>query len=740
MKQSRAIILRRLVLITSLVLPPVSNAANLAGSDTLRLQRLADAAALWNEIKYFHPFIGTRPVEWDRALVDTLPRINAAKNADDYRAAVDAMLAALHDPSTRTIDRKATTIAPPDAKTDASPMVRMDAGVLHVDIARLSVAADVSGSNAASETLLEPALEALASAKRLVIDARASRPREQDQSTPWLMQALMNEASNRPLQLGSMRYRIHQGYPTQTGSFSSGGYESGIITEQPMVLPGQGKRPLPPIRLLINDNSALSGEMIAGLQAIGATISNEGGASDIDASPRIMELGEGLRVQLRTTELVVPDGSVGLHFDGARKPTAAQVAMHSTIDQPYAEMKFPAVEYRLLALFRFWGVVDNFFAYKHLIGPGWDDVLARYIPRFEANKTVIDYQLTVRALATEMHDSHAFLKGGFTETADYLGRSLPPITVDWVQGQTVVTRLLADDTGLRIGDSVRTVDGRPVAELRDYLGGFIAASTAQAWQRDVHRSLFRGQAQTRLKLQVVGIDGQSRDVVLTRTLLPDDPRLRAPNAARAALPVFGVLPDGSGYVDLNRLQRNDVDKMFDAIKGTRATIFDMRGYPNGTAWSIAPRLTQKKNVVGAQFLGPMVDGRGRDDIDLRDTKQAMQQRLPDASGSPYLGRVLMLVNEQTQSQAEHTGLFFEAATHVTFIGSRTAGANGDVTDMVLPGGLGISFSGHDVRHADGRQLQRVGIVPDILVQPTRAGLAAGKDEVLQAAIDLLSRP
>ncbi|MCX7041273.1 MAG: hypothetical protein NT117_00990 [Gammaproteobacteria bacterium] len=63
----------------------------------------------------------------------------------------------------------------------------------------------------------------------------------------------------------------------------------------------------------------------------------------------------------------------------------------------------------------------------------------------------------------------------------------------------------------------------------------------------------------------------------------------------------------------------------------------------------------------------------------------------------------MLVNEQTQSQAEHTGLFFEAATKVTFIGSPTAGAN-----------------------ADGRQLQRIGIVPDLLVQPTIAGLAAGR--------------
>ena len=44
----------------------------------------------------------------------------------------------------------------------------------------------------------------------------------------------------------------------------------------------------------------------------------------------------------------------------------------------------------------------------------------------------------------------------------------------------------------------------------------------------------------------------------------------------------------------------------------------------------------------------------------------------------------MLVDERTISQAEHTGLFFEAANGTTFIGSQTMGANGDVTIVALP--------------------------------------------------------
>jgi hypothetical protein len=58
---------------------------------------------------------------------------------------------------------------------------------------------------------------------------------------------------------------------------------------------------------------------------------------------------------------------------------------------------------------------------------------------------------------------------------------------------------------------------------------------------------------------------------------------------------------------------------------------------------------------------------------------------------------------------------------------------------VLPGGIYVGFSGHDVRHADGRQLQRLGIQPHIKVEPTISGIRNGQDEVLERAIQFLQR-
>ena len=184
-------------------------------------------------------------------------------------------------------------------------------------------------------------------------------------------------------------------------------------------------------------------------------------------------------------------------------------------------------------------------------------------------------------------------------------------------------------------------------------------------------------------MRVRGTDNQVRNVELPRSQSIRDPKLAA--VLERTTPKIQVLPSGFGYVDLARLPAGDVDRMFETIKNTPAVIFDMRGYPNGTAWSIAPRLTDKKNVVAAQFSRPLLEGKSMSDSEYADTASySFAQKIPERKGDVYRGKVVMLINEAAISQAEHTCMFFEAATNVTFIGTPTAGANGDITFMVLP--------------------------------------------------------
>jgi C-terminal processing protease CtpA/Prc len=77
---------------------------------------------------------------------------------------------------------------------------------------------------------------------------------------------------------------------------------------------------------------------------------------------------------------------------------------------------------------------------------------------------------------------------------------------------------------------------------------------------------------------------------------------------------------------------------------------------------------------------------------------------------------------------------FRSARGAIVLGSTTAGADGNVSPIPLPGGVSTLISGLGVFYPDKRPTQRIGIVPDVLVRPTIAGIRAGRDEVLEEAI------
>jgi C-terminal processing protease CtpA/Prc len=100
----------------------------------------------------------------------------------------------------------------------------------------------------------------------------------------------------------------------------------------------------------------------------------------------------------------------------------------------------------------------------------------------------------------------------------------------------------------------------------------------------------------------------------------------------------------------------------------------------------------------------------------------------------YAGKIVILVDESSMSQAEYTSMAFRSAYGAIVIGSTTSGADGNVSPFLLPGGLHTMISGIGVFYPDKTATQRVGIKPNIEVRPTVAGIRAGRDEVLEEAL------
>ena len=747
----------------------MAQATEATGPDRMRIERLAGLARLWGKVKFLHPYLAHKDIDWDAALVEAIPRVRAAASADEYRAAIADMLRVLQDPATTVLDAPADIALPPaldnGAQAPAAYRVVDGVAILHcVAAARLAAS---KGSNAV------PTPQELGKAKGVVFDCRSGGTSDPAILATYL-RACVEGVVSRTVTLGSRRYREHTGYAAQDGS-SNNVYRSRLVVDAPAVWVGQWRNGEgPPLAFVIDAAAHLLSpylplrQMLSGLQAAGlATVVEQSSASDTrdngSETSDVIELPDGVRASIRTVEFVGASGESAVQPDvtitvapaGAVDP-ALEAALHSLAEsapkrrtpqahaplvprghweKPYAETACPDTEHRLLALFRFWNVIDWFFPYRDLMDRDWGGALVEFIPKFEACRDEVEYQETVFALAARLQDSHVYVENARAMEKRH-GEFGPPIAVRSIEGQTVITALRDDGAarafGPEVGDVILAIDDRPIDELRASLAPPIAASTPQALRRIVDAWMLRGAKDSVAKLRLENANGSIRDVAIPRSA--PWPSV-AFEPGRTVPAVYQILPSGYGYVDLARLHYEDADKAIDAMLDTPALIFDMRGYPNRTVWSIAPRLAvTDRKIVGSLIRIRLLLGSYEDRAWV-----ALDQTLTSTTKPRYRGKVTVLINEQAISQAEHTCLCFAAATDVTFIGSPTMGANGEVTKVVLPGDLTVQFTGMEIRHADGRQLQRVGVQPHVRVECTIRGLREGRDEVLEAAVAYLQR-
>jgi C-terminal processing protease CtpA/Prc len=103
-------------------------------------------------------------------------------------------------------------------------------------------------------------------------------------------------------------------------------------------------------------------------------------------------------------------------------------------------------------------------------------------------------------------------------------------------------------------------------------------------------------------------------------------------------------------------------------------------------------------------------------------------------------RIIFLVDGRTASSSETILQYAHAAQIGRVIGEPTAGTNGDVATFDTVGGMRVRFTGLRILNQDGSPFHGRGIRPDVVVHPTVAGIRAGRDEILEAAIARASAP
>jgi len=392
------------------------------------------------------------------------------------------------------------------------------------------------------------------------------------------------------------------------------------------------------------------------------------------------------------------------------------------IDSTYfRERLFPDEPKRVLALFRYWNTIHYFFPYKHLMDQDWDTSLRMYLPGIVSAEEELAYHQAFSLLTVAIDDSHGF----YSSAAfwDWKGRNSPPFEARFIDNRLVISKVLFGVTEVRVGDVIVSIDDQPIADWIDHYLPYAHGSNQVKKLSFVAEDILLGPEGS---FSLTVSDGtQERSVSLVRNSTNADLLAFSDDPAYAVEEYNGCRV---GIIDIGRLAVDDIPAMFQAFQWTDGLIFDVRNAPNATLWTLVNYLYQEPLHSG-NFTIPNLRFAGH----FSWTEEIIGQGTPN----PYDGQLVLVFDENTLGQAEYTVMSLEQYPGSVKVGSTTAAGNANSTPILLPGQTHTTASFIGTYYPDFTPTQRVGIVPDVEVRPTVAGLRAGRDEVMEAAYQAL---
>lgn len=402
-----------------------------------------------------------------------------------------------------------------------------------------------------------------------------------------------------------------------------------------------------------------------------------------------------------------------------------EASTYFTNEPAYTASQWQDENIRLVTLFKYWNVIEYFYPYKYVMDRNWDDQLDYFIPKFRGVKTEQEYHLLLRELTISLCDSHAFFTTDLVR--QYAGNKFIAGKFIILDDKAVINGFYDDSLArlddIRLGDVILAVNDRPVSEIykvnEKYINGSNEAVKKLGYS---FRWVFNGNSDS------VRITYDRMGKVQTKTIRRYDPT--AWRRQGTSVRKWEILSDNIGYVNLEEdaVVAEDLPQMMKELNGTKAILFDLRNYPEFMWHELLPYFTREKRPF-AKVTKPDLSYPGRFIWTMGDS-------VGTANPSPYKGKVIILMNEDTQSRAESFVMALQGIQGAVTVGRQTSGADGDVADFTFFDDKTTWLTMRGIYYPDGRETQRIGIVPDVEVSLTLEDIRTGRDAILEKAMEL----
>ena len=393
---------------------------------------------------------------------------------------------------------------------------------------------------------------------------------------------------------------------------------------------------------------------------------------------------------------------------------------------------------RQLALDTFekvWTTIRDTHWEKNPAGLDWQAIHDEFRPRVAKAANMDAARSAIRDMLGRLHQTHFAIFPATVYDAvreDAAGPGSPGIDLRILDGQAVVTGVdpgsSAERAGVRPGWAIQSIKGRDLGPAVRALRADPAISDIAA-TRALLASLTGPVGE---KIEAVFLDGSNRRVSL-------DLELAEPRGAPAE---FGNLPVQHVWFEAKKIGQAsyirfnlflDVTRVMDGFSkaitdcgACDGLVIDLRGNPGGLgamAMGMAGFLVDK---VG-QRLGTMY------------MRGATLNFVINPRRPSFAGPVAVLMDAESASTSEIFAGGLKDLGRARVFGTRSAAAALPSLIERLPNGDGFQHAIANYISEGGQSLEGLGVAPDMEVKLTREALLAGRDPVLDAALQWIKK-
>lgn len=371
-----------------------------------------------------------------------------------------------------------------------------------------------------------------------------------------------------------------------------------------------------------------------------------------------------------------------------------------------------------------WNVLQHFYPYFDVVKVDWEQTLTKTLEQSLKDSTADQFFQTMRQMLEKTQDGHSLVQH-ITQSRE---QAYLPISVQWIEEQVVIANA-KEGIDLKPGDIIVNIDGQSATSYFKQLEKYISG-TMQFKRWTAAQQFVAGYIGKEAKLTVqrgeskfnICIPFSDRDKVV-------DEFVRSVSIDKVADEIY--------YVNTAQVTPDLFKERLNELANAKGVIFDLRGYPTRNeiihpemlSYLIDWQITTPKFDIPI-FLYPDRDQRNDSYLNLQSAIEPLQPK--------FKGKIVFLTYGASYSLVEVVMGSVEHYRLGEIVGETTAGVNGNINHINLPGGIDVRWTGMRVLKHDGSQHHLIGIQPTIPVKRTIKELREGRDIYMEKAIEVIN--